>query len=82
MHYFYLNAWKLLEFPALGDDLHSCSLEMSTKLFKLIFLYQRAKSQRFFRFFRKFMCWYGKICHFAAPFDDVPDYSGFSFRIQ
>ena len=37
MHYFYPNAWKLLEFPALVDDLHSCSLKMSTKLFKLAF---------------------------------------------
>ena len=34
--YMYPNAWKLLEFPALGDDLHNCSLKMSTKLFKLI----------------------------------------------
>ena len=34
--YIYPNAWKLLEFPALGDDLRSCSLKMSTKLFKLI----------------------------------------------
>ena len=77
--YIYPNAWKLLEFPDLGDDLRNCSLKMSTKMFELIFLYQRAKSRRFFQFFGKFLCWYGKFCHFAAPFDDFPDYSGFSF---
>ena len=27
----YPNVKKMLEFPALGDDLRSCSLEMSTK---------------------------------------------------
>ena len=52
------------------------------KLFKLIFLYQRAKSQRFFQIFGIFLCWYGKFCHFTAPFDDFPDYLGFSFRLR
>ena len=82
MHYFYPNAWKLLEFPALGDDLHTCSLKMSTKLFKLIFLYQHAKSQQFFRIFGKFLFWYGNFCHFTAPFDDFSRLFGFSFRIR
>ena len=27
IYYIYPNAWKLLEFPALGDDLHNCSLK-------------------------------------------------------
>ena len=78
--YICLNAWKLLGFPALGDDLHICDLKLSTKLFKLIFLYQRTKSQQFFQIFRIFLCWYGKFCHFTAPFDDFPDYSGFSSK--
>ena len=37
IYYIYPNAWKLLEFPALGDNLHICNLKMSTKLFKSIF---------------------------------------------
>ena len=37
MCYIYSNAWKLLEFPAMGGDLHSCILTMSTKVYKLIF---------------------------------------------
>ena len=48
IYYIYPNTWKLLEFPPLGEDIRNCSLKMSTKLFKLIFLYQRTKSQRFF----------------------------------
>ena len=36
-------AWNLLEFPAMGDDLRSCILEMATKNVQINFLYQRAK---------------------------------------
>ena len=45
-------------------------------------LYQHAKIQRFFQIFRDFLCWYGNFCHFTAPFDDFPEYSGYSLRIQ
>ena len=77
MHYFYPNAWKLLEFPALGDDL--CSLKKSTKLFKLISSISAQNHSDFSEFLENSLCWYGKFCHFTAPFDDYPDYSGFSF---
>ena len=37
MHYFYPNAWKLLEFPALDEDLRSCILKYLRNCFKLVF---------------------------------------------
>ena len=67
MHYFYPNAWKLLEFPALGDDLRSCSLKMSTKLFELISSISAQNDSNFSEFFGKFLCLFGKFCHFTAP---------------
>ena len=64
-----------------GDDFSSCILQSLRK--DLINIpYQCANIQRFFRIFGKYLYWYGNFCHFTAPFDDFPDYSGFSFRIR
>ena len=48
IYYIYPNAWKLLEFPPLGDNPHICNLKMSTKLFKLIFSISAQNHSDFF----------------------------------
>ena len=50
MHYIYPNAWKLLEFPALGDDLHSRIPKCLRKLFKLIFSISAQNHSNFSKF--------------------------------
>ena len=66
--YICLNAWKLLEFPALGDDLHICDLKLSTKLFTLIFPLSAHKMTAIFPKFRKVPVLVWQILPFHCSF--------------
>ena len=79
MHYFYPNAWKLLEFPALGDDLRSCSLKMSTKLFELISSISAQNDSNFSNFSENSCACLANFAISLLLFDDFPNYLGFFF---
>ena len=69
---------NLLEFPAMGADLRSCILKISTKLYKLIFSIS-AQNHSDFSDFSENSC--AGMAIFAISlllFVEFPDYSGFS----
>ena len=68
IYYIYPNAWKLLEFPALGDDLCICDLKLSIKLFKLIFPLSARKMTAIFPNFRKVPVLVWQILPFHCSF--------------
>ena len=73
---FYSIVWKMLEFPALGDDLHGCSLKNVYKRIKLISSFSAQNNSDFSKF-SEILCAGMAIFAIHCSFWWFPDYSGF-----
>ena len=78
---FYFNAWKLLEFPAMVDDLRSCVLQCLRKVYKLIFSISAQNHSDFSDFSGNSCAGMAIFAISKLLFVEFPDYSGFSLRI-
>ena len=74
--------WKLPEFPALVDDLHSYSLQLPTKGFKLVFSISAQKYSNCSKFSEISSTGMAIFAISLLLFDDFPKYSGYSSQIH